>query len=555
MQEGDNLYIIPKMGIIPEVSKQNYETIAKQLREVITNALDAQAENVYLTVQPDGRYTNLVISDDGIGMDEEVFKGQFLALGGSDRYYDENKIGRIGIGFLACAPLCEFIEIHTRKKGSNLAFEARLNNKKLLDRSHRLKEIDKFPVGKILKIFDNADLIGLENHYTRIVLKKLHSNVIDSFNPELKDFQKLIAQLRKILPLKFPENCKLFDNISNELKQILIGESDTWNINVYFNGELLTKRVYGEDSANEQFKFVMELIKEKAGIGEVSGYFIDNNRKIKNWNGLITRFQNITVEDSGFLGWNIRLAALPRITGELFISGLNKNTAIVINRNAFNEADEDYLILKKLIYEKLDVFTSTHYRRSYISSAINKEIKKKTSIRKDLKKISQAISKPKKKKKTIQKKIVKKPPIKKKATDLSELKIAKRFGDVEVKPIKKVPKEGRIRKGYTIEWKGENGTKPIVYIENELLKESGKDLKIKNKLYKVYFIEDEEDPEPCKIDFDKNEVNFNISHPCLKKRNEKIISFIFILTYFFDKTKTKEEYKNKIIDSLTQIGD
>ena len=61
MKEGDKLFIKPKMGIIPEVTKQNYETIAKQLREAITNAIDAQAKKISLTVQPDGKNTDLLI--------------------------------------------------------------------------------------------------------------------------------------------------------------------------------------------------------------------------------------------------------------------------------------------------------------------------------------------------------------------------------------------------------------------------------------------------------------------------------------------------------------
>jgi len=554
MQEGDLLYITPKMGIIPEVTKQNYETIAKQLREPITNSLDANAKNVYITIQPDEEYTNLIISDDGDGMSEKDFNQQYLALGGSDMYYKENKIGRIGIGFLACAPLCESMEIHSRKKGINTAFIAELDVKVLLDKSKRLETIQDFPVGRILKIYEDADSIGLDKHYTRIVLKKLNTEVINVLNDKER-YDDLKAQLRKILPLTFPDNCKLFEFISDDLKQILIEESKKYNINVIFNNEKLIKRVYGEDPKNERFKVVMELIREKVGRGVVSGYFVDNYLRIKTWNGLITRFQNVTVEDSGFLGWHEKPAALPRITGELFISGLDKNLSISINRNSFNEAYEDYIKLRNLIYEKLQYFTTKHYRRTYISSAINIEIKKKTDIKKNLKKISQAISKPKKKKPKIQKKIVKKPIKKRKATDLSEIKIGKRYGEVEVKAIDKVPKEGRSKKQYTIEWKGEDGINPVVYIEKKLLRESVEPLEIENEQFKIFFIEDEEELNPCKIDFNKNEVIFNILHPALKKKNEKIISFIFLLTYYYDKTKTKEEYRNKIIDSLTEIGD
>jgi len=140
-------------------------------------------------------------------------------------------------------------------------------------------------------------------------------------------------------------------------------------------------------------------------------------------------------------------------------------------------------------------------------------------------------------------------------TNLKEIKIDARFGDVEVKVVKELPDKSKTKKGYSIEWKGDDGTIPVVLIKEDVVRETGEELKIDNKLYKVFFIEDESDLIPCKIDTENHEVIFNLLHPALKKRNEKIISFIFLLTYFYDKSKDKAEYRNKIINSLSEIGD
>ena len=59
MRVGEKLFLRPKMGIIPEVTKQNYETIAKQLREAVTNSLDANATKIEISIQPDEEYTDL----------------------------------------------------------------------------------------------------------------------------------------------------------------------------------------------------------------------------------------------------------------------------------------------------------------------------------------------------------------------------------------------------------------------------------------------------------------------------------------------------------------
>lgn len=556
MKVGEELFIIPKMGIIPEVTKQNYETIAKQLREVITNSLDAHATKVDISIEIDGEYTDMVIADNGDGMDEEDLKQQFLALGGSNKYYNDEKIGRIGIGFLAVAPLCEFMEIHSRKKGSNLAYIARLDSKILLDRSYRLEEIQNFAVGKIIDVHEDADKLNLDEHYTTIVLKQLTPGTIEVLNDGTR-YDELLTQLRKILPLKFPVQCKLFEFISDDLKQVLIKETERYNIDVIINGKKLIKRVYGENKKHENFKVVMEIFNESPpnSRGRISGYLVDNYLRIHTWSGLLTRFQNIAVEDSGFLGWEKRPAALPRIMGELFITGLDKNSSISINRNEFNESDPDFYNLRQYIYEKLDLFTSQHYRRTYISSAINKEIKKKTEIKKNLKKITKAISKPKKKTAPKQKTIVKKPVQKVEASDLTEITINKRFGDVKVKVVNTITKEGRSKKPYTIEWSGSEGNIPTVLIEKKAVKEAGEDLEIEGKKFKVFFMNDEDEDYACRIDETKAEVLFNLDHPAIKKRNEKVVPMIFLVTYFYDKTKTKKEYKNRLIESLSELGD
>ncbi len=553
MKTGQILTLKPKMGIIPEVTKQNYETIAQQLRELITNSLDADATKVYITVQPDGKFTDLLIADDGIGMDEDVFTEEYLALGGSKKYDMPDQIGRIGIGFLACAPLCRYIEIHTRRKDSNMAFIARIDVNKLFKESFRYEEMESHEVGKILDVYEDADSIGLKKHYTRIILKKLKPEVLDTLN-NASNLDHLIDELSKILPLRYPDECELYKHITPELKELLLEVSKPWNIDIYFNGEKLRRRVYG-DIEGEKFKVVMELKNERAeiGPGRVVGYFIENTKRLKNWNGLISRSHNVAVEYNGFLGWYKRPAALPKITGELFLQDLNKNKAMNITRNAFNEADEDFLNLRNYIYKKLDYFTSKVYKRTYTASEINKVIRKKKAIKKDLTTISKAISKPKAKKKPTQKKIIKKPVVKKKAMDLSKIEIAKKFGDVEVRIVDETPSKSK--KGYDIEWKGEDGTEPVVLIKKDLIREVGADLKIENQTFKVYFIEDEDSSSPCRIDFNKNEVDFNISHPSLKSKNEKIMAFVFLLTFFYDKVESKEEYRKKIIDSLSDIGD
>lgn len=240
----------------------------------------------------------------------------------------------------------------------------------------------------------------------------------------------------------------------------------------------------------------------------------------------------------------------------MFLSGLDKNRAISINRNQFNEANEDFIYLKEIIHENLDYFTSAVYKKSRTSSKVRKEIKKKKAIKKKLTKVSQSISEKKTQKPNqIQKEIVEVPIKKVEATNLSELSFKKELKDVEVRIVEKIPKRGRLKEGFTIEWEGDDRTKPVVLIEKNLVEETGGDIRIDGKLFKVYFIEDKINLDPCKINYEDKEIIFNRSHPALATRDEKVISFIFLLTYFYNKTKTKADYRKKIIDNLSGIID
>ncbi len=76
------------------------------LGEAISNSWDADARNVYITIDRDAK--TLIVRDDGDGMNEDDFQNKFLKIGYSKR--KDNKthtksgrpyIGRKGIGKLA----------------------------------------------------------------------------------------------------------------------------------------------------------------------------------------------------------------------------------------------------------------------------------------------------------------------------------------------------------------------------------------------------------------------------------------------------------------------
>ena len=69
---------------------------SEAFEEIIQNALDSEAENIYIVINDNGVY----FVDDGIGMDMEIITKYFEVIGSSSKFDDNTKIGKHGIGFL-----------------------------------------------------------------------------------------------------------------------------------------------------------------------------------------------------------------------------------------------------------------------------------------------------------------------------------------------------------------------------------------------------------------------------------------------------------------------
>ena len=548
MPVGETLYLIPKMGIVPEVSAQTYETIAKQFREVVTNSVDANAQNIWISINSKKDDTFVLFSDDGDGMTLDELKSQYLALGGSERWYDQKKIGRIGIGFLAIAPLCEYVEIYTRKRGTNEAIAARLELGKLVDTRFRLEEIKDMPVGKIIEEIPNADETGLSPHYTKVFLHRVKPKVRQTFTDPEK-FREFRDELRTILPLEFPPKCRLFNCISEELRNMLIEEANKHKINVYLNSDRkLVKRVFGDDP-REQFAHVEEIKNERIGKARVLGYFIDSQAKIRNWDGLVTRYANVVVEDSGFLGYEGHESAKPRVTGELFLAGLNKNTAISIDRNSFNEDDPGYRQVQGHIHGRLLRFFSPHYKRSYIRSAVNKRMKRIKAIPNLLSATATSLS-PVPTVYEIEKDVIEKPIALSNKIDLFDFQVENEYGETEVKIVDQLDDRKAARKGFGIIWKGPKGLDAEILVDKRYLSKASSKVIIGDEEYVVQFVRDNSNLRPCDIDFEKHVMILNESSPIISMGQIRDIFYVILLTFHYLKSKETDEMYRNVLNSL-----
>jgi hypothetical protein len=126
--------IIAAQKIIADISSGVYRSPAAALKELVSNAYDADATKVTITTDAPN-FRNLVIEDNGTGMTIEDFLQVVTHIGGSRKRMDgetseifkRKLIGRIGIGMLAVAQLGNRFYVSSTVKGSKKRFAAEVN--------------------------------------------------------------------------------------------------------------------------------------------------------------------------------------------------------------------------------------------------------------------------------------------------------------------------------------------------------------------------------------------------------------------------------------------
>lgn len=179
------------LSVLNHLGRNLYRSFITVIGEAISNSWDADANNVFITI--DRKKNTMSIVDDGIGMDETDFQDKFLKIGYSKRKdgktsSDKNRpyIGRKGIGKLALLSCAKEIEIATIKKGKTI-IGGTINNA-LLDEAIK-DDLDSHDY-KLGQISHNATnlLNGLEQG-TAILFK----DISEGINNTVEYIRKLIA--------------------------------------------------------------------------------------------------------------------------------------------------------------------------------------------------------------------------------------------------------------------------------------------------------------------------------------------------------------------------
>lgn len=121
MQNNDQFSFNISLSVLNHLGRNLYRSFVTVLGEAISNAWDADAENVWIYI--DKEKNSFVIKDDGLGMSKDDFQGKFLKIGYSKRKDGTSQsaknrpyIGRKGIGKLALLSCAKKISITSKTK-------------------------------------------------------------------------------------------------------------------------------------------------------------------------------------------------------------------------------------------------------------------------------------------------------------------------------------------------------------------------------------------------------------------------------------------------------
>ena len=376
---------------------QMYTNIYYVLGEVIANAYDADAENVYLTINSEKKI--ITIEDDGIGMNYSDINNKFLRVAVESRTSSSDsktlkgrfKLGRKGIGKLAVLSISNNVEISSIKNTELNGFilSTKLENNKVL-KSIPEKEIT----------FNKINL-----HGTKILMK----DILIEIPKQLKTIKN---NLLKILPI-FSKEFTLHLNFDGN--EEIVNSFDFQFLNnfatlINIEDDILTNKI-----ENLDLKFLKSesSIKKKLLLRDKNNKEVEKELIIKGWIGTRKTTKNFKKELTDFSDNHISIYSngklgmfnlLPRIgknrlyesyvVGMFNINILEDSDLIDIalsNREGYQTNDKRFIESEKIIRDLLDKTINYHleYKNSENSE---KELEKINKLREEESKLNELYS-------------------------------------------------------------------------------------------------------------------------------------------------------------------
>lgn len=307
------------LSVLNHLGRNLYRSFVTVLGEAISNSWDADAKNVWITIDQENSF--FVIKDDGEGMSNDDFQNKFLKIGYSKRK-DGNQlstlnrpyIGRKGIGKLALLSCANKITVISKKDGGEYVGGC-IDNSGLDDAITDDLSVNEYKLGG----WDTRDFDEyLGNHGHGTVIR------FDGINGGIKN---TLSYIKKIVALYF--------------KFSLIDEQ----FNIFIDGEKITHRHTGSIGEKTEFLWRINDYKDPfieeclTSLKEDSN--IQSNLNIKGFIASVVKPKDLKIRNTD-----------EKLTLDLFVNGRLREKDILKNIPT-NRIVESYLY-GQIHFDELD---------------------------------------------------------------------------------------------------------------------------------------------------------------------------------------------------------
>jgi hypothetical protein len=362
------LRYVARAGLLPELTRQTYDSLYKALREAILNSIDAGATSINIDLSAVETERTLTITDNGSGMVLDELRQSFMSLGGSRKFGMDDKFGRIGIGSLALMHYARRVEIETAQAGSPVVTKAIVSHPWALDQEQRAQSLNEMLAGKA---WEESRTISRPRHYTTIRLCDVDDVLVGECS-DVAAYYELVDQLRRILPLRWPPSdlSEALRRESADVDQIIAVHAAAScaeiNLKSRWSSDSLTKRIYGEGGRREErWDGVPKGILREVVVDDpsgrrtitVAGYLLSQTRPAPYWAGITARVQNVAVEERTFFGLDRDPGFRKYITGEVWLTGdVDRSRLVNIDRASFSRESPDYRAVERCMQTEIAQF-------------------------------------------------------------------------------------------------------------------------------------------------------------------------------------------------------
>ena len=223
---------------------QMYKHRDAAITELVANCYDASAENVWIDLPNETNYnprtSEILIEDDGCGMDEKDLQDKYLVIGrnrrsaeNSEEYKGRKVMGRKGIGKLAGFGIAVNMTIETWINNHSIELTLNLDELKNDPLTETKEDIEKKLEGiirnrKPTDIHNNSKSgtrikLSMLKQRSHLSLETLHNTLARRFSRTVRGLMKIFINNEPLRPIQI-ELHKNSPSLTEDLKQVDLGD-------------------------------------------------------------------------------------------------------------------------------------------------------------------------------------------------------------------------------------------------------------------------------------------------------------------------------------------